>query len=323
MSKRDPSPISTKPGKSERPSVPSWRTLAQLVRLPNVFTAMADILLGWLAATATGTPAERWPGFLLLLLASACLYCSGMVWNDFFDLEQDRRERPFRPLPSGRVTSRQAASIGAGLMLAGTLLAILAGRFGPNPWRPFFGALALVAAIFLYDAWLKRTIAGPVAMGTCRFLNIWLGLSLAEREALPSSLQIYLGAIVGIYIVGVTWFARTEARVSQRPALIAASSVMLLALFLALVLPTVMPAGSPSFVFPYCLIFLGFAVGIPASQAISRPTPGPVQRTIKRAIMGLVILDAALATAFAGALGLLLLLLLLPALYLGRWIYST
>jgi 4-hydroxybenzoate polyprenyltransferase len=39
--------------------------------------------------------------------------------------------------------------------------------------------------------------------------------------------------------------------------------------------------------------------------------------------MGLVILDAALATALGGILGLAILILLLPALYLGRWIYST
>src|SRR6266852_4753634 len=86
-----------------------WRAYAQLVRLPNVFTAMADIVLGWLGARATGTPDTRWPGFALLLAASACLYSGGMVWNDFFDVEQDRRERPYRPLPSGRITRRAAA----------------------------------------------------------------------------------------------------------------------------------------------------------------------------------------------------------------------
>jgi 4-hydroxybenzoate polyprenyltransferase len=36
-----------------------------------------------------------------------------------------------------------------------------------------------------------------------------------------------------------------------------------------------------------------------------------------------VILDAALATSLAGITGLVILLLMLPALYLGRWIYST
>src|SRR5438067_2386375 len=94
-----------------RPSYPvPWRAYAQLVRLPNVFTAMADITL---AALATAALRERWPVFVLLLLASSCLYCGGMVWNDVFDVEQDRRERPFRPLPSGRVSRGAAMRFGA------------------------------------------------------------------------------------------------------------------------------------------------------------------------------------------------------------------
>jgi 4-hydroxybenzoate polyprenyltransferase len=48
-----------------------------------------------------------------------------------------------------------------------------------------------------------------------------------------------------------------------------------------------------------------------------------VQSAVKRSIMGLVLLDAILATAVVGAWGLLILLLLVPALTLGRWIYST
>ena len=41
--------------------------------------------------------------------------------------------------------------------------------------------------------------------------------------------------------------------------------------------------------------------------------------------MGLVVLDAVLATAVAGTLGLILLVLLIPILYLGRWrwLYAT
>ena len=69
---------------------------AQLVRLPNLPTALADILLGFLA-TGSPTDARRWPTYLLLMAASACLYCGGMVWNDYFDRDLDKRERPERP----------------------------------------------------------------------------------------------------------------------------------------------------------------------------------------------------------------------------------
>src|SRR5437879_5854897 len=143
------------------------RTYAQLVRLPNLPSALADVCLGALAARALP---ERWLPFLLLLLATACLYCGGMVWNDYFDVDQDRRERPERPIPSGRISRREAGRFGAVLLAAGLLLAILAGlsvsRCGPgnSDLTPPVLAACLVAAIFLYDGWLKRTPLGPVAM---------------------------------------------------------------------------------------------------------------------------------------------------------------
>src|SRR5437764_12957540 len=121
---------------------------AQLLRLPNVFTAFADILLGTLAA---GTLLSRPVDALLLMLASGCLYCGGMVWNDYFDFAEDKRDRPFRPLPSGKISRGNAAVLGASLLIAGVALAGIAGRSLP----PIFIAAGLVVAILLYDAWLK------------------------------------------------------------------------------------------------------------------------------------------------------------------------
>jgi 4-hydroxybenzoate polyprenyltransferase len=158
-------------------------------------------------------------------------------------------------------------------------------------------------------------------MGGCRFLNVLLGLAVVPE--LPQAWGVHLAAAVGVYIVGVTWFARTEARVSKQSALAEAAGVMLLGLLLALAFPANLPAGTSSPLFPYLLVGLGFLVGIPVCQAVARPAPARVQPAVKRAIFGLVLLDAALATACVGWPGLLLVLLLLPAIYLGRWVYST
>src|SRR5262245_37139614 len=130
------------------------RAYAQLVRLPNLPTALADICLAALALAAQAPELdESFPGLrlALLLLASGCLYSAGMVWNDYFDQEQDYRERPFRPLPSGRVSPAEAVRLGSGLLLAGVLLASFSGRVS------LVLALLLVAGILLYDRWLKRT----------------------------------------------------------------------------------------------------------------------------------------------------------------------
>src|SRR5439155_21764592 len=104
-------------------------------------------------------------------------------------------------------------------------------------------AALLVGAIFAYDGWLKGTWAGPIAMGTCRFLNILLGLSILGRW--PPAWGLLLAFVVGTYIAGVTWFARTEARLSSRQMLLAAAGVMLASIFLALGVPALAQEQAP------------------------------------------------------------------------------
>jgi 4-hydroxybenzoate polyprenyltransferase len=295
---------------------------AQLVRLPNAFTAMADIAL---AAWASGALPGHWGTFACLVAASTLLYGSGMVWNDYFDLEQDRKERPHRPLPSGRIPVGTAALAGVGLMLGGVLFAALADILRGERWLALPLGCLLVAAIFAYDGWLKRTWAGPVAMGTCRFLNILLGLSILGQG--PPAWGVLLALVVGCYIAGVTWFARTEARLSSQQMLAGAAGVILASLFLALGVPALAQgreaAQQPSVLFPYLLAAFALYLALALVPALRQPLPQRVQPAIKRAVLGLVLLDALLASALVGTLGLLLALLLLPGIYLGRWLYST
>ena len=150
-----------------------------------------------------------------------------MVWNDYFDIEQDRRERPFRPLPSGRISRAAAAQFGTALVALGLLASMFAGWSSAGMrWTAVLLAAMLIVFILLYDRWLKRTWTGPLGMGTCRFLNVLLGFSVANGVLTSGMLP---ALVVGIYIVGVTWFARTEARQSSRNSLCGAAVVMLAA----------------------------------------------------------------------------------------------
>src|SRR5262249_51740215 len=239
--------------------------------------------------------------FVLLALASSCLYCAGMVWNDYFDFDQDMRERPFRPLPSYRVSTAAAVRLAVALCGGGVLLAALAG-IRADSWTaaPLVVAVLLVGAILLYDGWLKGNFLGPLSMGFCRFLNVLLGLTVAA-DGVPWW-GFVLALIVGFYITGVTWFARKEARVSKQLELMAASLVMMTALLLSLFLPVVgkqLARGaedSPTplylelghILFPYLLVAFGFYVGIPAAAAIRSLGPRQVQAAVKRAVLGLI-----------------------------------
>ncbi len=300
---------------------------AQLLRIPNVFTAFADIAIGACvgAAILPSTPVQFWVAYAVLALASGCLYLAGMVWNDVFDLAEDRKARAFRPLPSGRVSIGSAVFLGVLLIVVGLLLAGTAGLLAQAEWNhePFVYALGIVAAVLIYDGGAKRTPIGPIAMAACRFLNVLFALSLIPEAALDIEKRIHLAAVVGVYIVGVTWFARTEEGRSNKRHLALAASVIGLSLLLALLLRARLASGLGTFAFPYLLVAFGFLVGLPMSRAIGDPSPRNVQAAVKRCILGLVFLDAVLATMFAGLPGLLILLLLLPALRLGKWVYST
>src|SRR5207237_60823 len=99
------------------------------------------------------------------------------------------------------------------------------------PWRSGLVASALALCIVGYDGWLKSTPFGPLAMGGCRFLNILLGMSVAPQP-LPEGLlgygvgEFFVAVGIGLYIAGVTWFARSEASISDRLNLLGAMAII-------------------------------------------------------------------------------------------------
>ena len=169
---------------------------AQLLRLPNAFTAMADPLAGWLAVGG-GMPVWNLP---LLAMASACFYTSGVVLNDCFDYDLDCVERPERPLPSGAVPLRTAWMLGTALMIGGLTLAGVAGPV-PLGVGGFLGVM-----ILFYNAWARRfTGLRPLVLGTCRFASFLLGM-----RCLPLRLA-WMPALLGLYAGSITLLSTHEA----------------------------------------------------------------------------------------------------------------
>lgn len=297
------------------------RSYAQLLRLPNLFTAWADVFLGWLIVSGS-------VGSLFATVAvSSGLYSAGMVLNDFFDAEVDARERPHRPIPSGRVPRWGAGLLGLILLFGGVLASWILpaneATFGLAIGPAQAVAVCLALAIVLYDSVLKATLFGPVVMGTCRFLNVLL--ALGSTGYWPAWRSVWPAFVVGLYIVGVTAFARREAEVSPRPSLALAALVMALAVILATAAPTALQQYSDLglILYPLGLIVWGTVVGRPVFDALAEPSPSHVQQAVKTCILGLIGLDALIAFALVGWTGPGILLLLLPAVVLGRWIYST
>lgn len=306
------------------------RSLAwwQLLRLPNVFTALADVAMGFLLTHSAAKPRDQ---FAAMATASACLYLAGMVLNDFFDRHLDARERPERPIPSGRVSAGAARTLGfcllgAGLA-AGGAASLLAGET-----RSVLVALALAAAIVAYDGWLKRTPLGPLAMGACRSLNVLLGMSAATAW---HPMYWIVAAGIGTFIAGVTWFARTEAIESQRGQLALATVVLLAGLAILAWYPSWRTPDLTELSWPHYALQMGqqwylfwgvlaVLLGWRAARAIVDPSPLNVQRAVRNCIMSLIVLDAAVCVGVRGPYyGATIVLLIFPAMLLGRWVYST
>lgn len=140
------------------------RAWAELLRLPALFTLPGDVLAG---AAAAGSRPTR--GTLLALGASVSLYTAGMALNDWADRDEDARDRPHRPLPSGRIRPTHALAAAGALTATGLALAHRSDRTTGAV------ATALAATVWAYDLRLKSTAAGPAAMGTARALDLLMG----------------------------------------------------------------------------------------------------------------------------------------------------
>ncbi len=304
------------------------RPVLQLIRLPNVFTAAADGLAGWLMV---GGALDDLRGWLPIAGASMSLYAAGMALNDWFDLEVDRAERPGRPLPSGAVPIGLAAAIGWGGLALGLALASLAG-----PALVVAGLLA--AAIVGYNAGLKHTFLGPWAMGACRGLNMAMGIAAVDAsrfdvpgfDADPRTAAICIAIVFGIFVAGVTWISRSEAFGGGKRNLIAGVVIQIVSL---LVLCDVRPRPEnvlswrehPSVLAGLLLLWaIGSQILRVGSEAIDRPTPELVRRAVKTGVLSLVWIDVALvmsARGFAPALAVAA--FWPPAFLLARRLYAT
>lgn len=289
----------------------------QLLRLPNVITAVADILAGYLILGGDLTGRDAAPGLgrlAILAAASACLYMAGVVLNDYFDFAKDEAERPNRPLPSGRITRRQAGWVGTSLLIGGVALA----QIVPGPTRLI--AISLAACILLYDGVLKRTVAGPPCMGICRSLNLLLGMSAAGLAFTYTG--FYAALVLGVYVASLTGFARREATGGSVRGLTLAAGGMIAALLAIGGLYWIDDRASWTVIMAAGVLVVLLA--IPVRSALFRPSPQTVQSAVKKALLLLVFVDAGMVLGVGGLdPALLVAALWIPSRILARSIPMT
>lgn len=295
------------------------RNYLALCRFPAVFTATADIFLGYVL-TAGPSFTQR---FGLAILASAGLYLGGMVLNDLLDEAKDAVERPTRPIPSGRVSNKSAWVFYSTLTAVGLIAAAFVGM------TTLGVAAALAVLVWLYDGPLKRTVLGPLTMGACRSGNIILGASagLGTWASIQSPQIVWIAGAMGLYICGLTVFARQEAGQPTRAKLLLGWLIANAGLALAVAWAgwhTHDPTGTSAVL---GLIVLALIINQRISRAIVTPAPAAVQAGVRTMLLALPIWNATLIAMTVGANGrtwaIATASLLIPALFAGRFLKLT
>ena len=141
----------------------------KLVRIPNIFTTFSNILLGYIFFTNI----DHFDFYVIfeLISVSAFLYIGGMIQNDYFDIKIDEKERPSRPLPSHKISKKNALIL---IYISFSYSIIISFIIG---WYTLIITITMVTLISLYNKFLKNTIWGCINMGIIRSLNVLLGAS--------------------------------------------------------------------------------------------------------------------------------------------------
>ncbi len=273
--------------------------LLELMRPANLFTAAADSVAGSAVAGSAPLPA--------LILASMALYGGGVVFNDIFDHRLDASERPERPLPSGRVSLSTSILFGA-LLLAGGIVA---------GWlvSPVSGLLALLIALsaLIYDAWAKHSaMFGPVFMGSCRALNLLLGLS-AVPEMIPQ--RWFVALIPLAFVAGITLISAGEVHGSTAGRLVSGAIAMSAAMIAVAVLAA-WNGRQAIWTAPFFVLLI-WRVGPPLWRALRARTPGMIRKAVIAGVLSLIVVDACLSAGYGRPLAGLALLALLP---ISAWV---
>jgi 4-hydroxybenzoate polyprenyltransferase len=276
---------------------------------------------------------------LTLAISSVLIYTGGMVTNDLFDVDIDRRERPSRPIPSGKIRKRAAALFAIAFLGGGMVLASLL-----NPFS-FFVSTLLVGMVLLYNYKVKNTIVRPHLMAGIRALNVVYGASFylylllfLPKPAfsqpdfssyIPLVLLILVStASIFIHIFSLTFLSRRETLIELGQS----QNLSLKKVFFLYI------AGQGT-VFVWGLIFLPFKWLFLAvfvlfiilitclfykKMKVTRLQPKDIVYLVKNMLLLLVVVDSAFVIGSVGVyMGLVSLLLTIPSISLSKRIHMT
>jgi geranylgeranylglycerol-phosphate geranylgeranyltransferase len=165
--------------------VGSIRDYLSLIRIGNSIVIGVAAITGYIVSTHTYLDLDLI--MLKLFFSAFFIGVFGNIINDIYDLEIDKINKPWRPLPSGRISVLSAWILGLASCILGILLALII--------NIYLFIIAVIASITLYyySKYLKRRgLAGNLTIAFLSFLVILYG-------GMVSPSNIVYSLVPGIY----------------------------------------------------------------------------------------------------------------------------
>jgi len=276
------------------------------MRPANIVTSIADILAGIaISGYFMNFETDYFP-VLMLCISTIGLYGGGIVFNDVFDAELDKIERPERAIPSGAVKLNEAIFLGTFLLLTGIAAAFTIAALS--------GIIAILIAFFalLYNKYSKHhPFLGPLNMGLCRGLNLILGISI-----IASALNewYFLGVVPLIYIFSITMISQGEVHGSNRIKLYFGAFLYLIVISSMLYLSW---TKGQVLIALFFIIPFAWMIFRPLFRAIKEPLGINIGKAVKAGVISLILMDAAWSAVFGSPVIAICIALLLP---LSLWL---
>jgi 4-hydroxybenzoate polyprenyltransferase len=295
-----------------------FRQYLLLIRLPNTFTAPSNILTGYFAITSLAYAHSQ--QLFILILSSVLIYIAGTVFNDYFDIEIDLKERPYRPLPAGTITKQKAFVIAIVSLVSANILAFAVS------WSSFVISTILSATVISYDFRLKNTVIGPITMGAARFLNVILGASPALFVLLANNnffvRMIFVSLSIFLYVLAISLLSRKEIDGMQTRRTIVGSFFIVFTVIASISFAGFLGIFKMEF-FVNLILFAGIII-ITFRKTKSRNSSLVIQKAIKNMVISIIVLDSVFISGSIGLYyGLATLLLIIPSIIFSRKLYVT
>jgi len=151
-----------------------WRGFFILTRPINVVISFISIFVAALVCGGI----QPWQHVLFACLAGAFITAGANAINDYFDIDIDKINKPYRPLPSGWVTPSQTKVFALTMFLIGLFFGLLINRYA------FLVTIIFSVLLYFYSAVFKRKmiLGNFVVSLSTGFAFIFGGIAIGKIE---------------------------------------------------------------------------------------------------------------------------------------------